>query len=95
MTSNKKTILKAIYEQGGMENHVSQQADCRKTGRRRSVCVRDAARLQQDGLIEYRAYHGSRLTPAGLRACIHVVRSPPAVGGFSDALSGLYLARGS
>ena len=75
MTASKEDYLKAIYEQGGMENCVSNKQIAEKLGVAAASVSEMLARLQQDGLIEYRAYHGSRLTPAGLDACIHVVRS--------------------
>ena len=54
MTSNKEDYLKAIYEQGGMENHVSNKQIAEKLGVAAASVSEMLAKLQQDGLIEYR-----------------------------------------
>lgn len=75
MTSNKEDYLKAIYESGGMENYVPNKLIAEKLSIAAASVSEMLTKLQQSGLIKYRAYHGSKLTEKGLEACIHVVRS--------------------
>lgn len=75
MTSNKEDYLKAIYEEGGLDHYVPNKLIAEKLRVAAPSVSEMLSKLQQSGLIEYRAYHGSRLTQAGLAACVHVVRS--------------------
>ena len=75
MTSNKEDYLKTIYDAGGLEVYVSNKAIAEKLKVAPASVSEMLSKLQHDGLIEYRAYHGSRLTDAGLASCVDVVRS--------------------
>lgn len=75
MTSNKEDYLKAIYDAGGCKRYVSNKTLAQKLGVAPASVSEMLVKLQLDGLIEYRAYHGTRLTKQGLDACMDVVRS--------------------
>lgn len=75
MTSNKEDYLKAIYEEGGLEKVVPNKLIAEKLGIAPASVTEMLAKLSQQGLIDYEAYKGSRLTDKGLAACINVVRS--------------------
>ena len=75
MTSNKEDYLKAIYEEGGLEDYVSNKTIAEKMGIAAPSVSEMLSKLQQDGLIDYKAYHGAKLTEKGLSSCLHVVRS--------------------
>ena len=75
MTSNKEDYLKAIYDAGGCDHYVSNKVLAQKLGISPASVSEMLAKLQNDGLISYRAYHGSRLTEQGLASCADVVRS--------------------
>ena len=75
MTSNKEDYLKTIYDEGGIEDYVSNKAIAEKMGVAPASVSEMLSKLQNDGLIEYRAYHGSKLTKLGIDSCIELVRS--------------------
>ena len=75
MTSNKEDYLKAIYDAGGYDRYISNKVLVEKLGVAPASVSEMLSKLQADGLIEYRAYHGSKLTSQGLASCIDVVRS--------------------
>ena len=75
MTSNKEDYLKAIYEEGGLEDFVSNKTIAEKMGIAAPSVSEMLLKLQQDGLIYYKAYHGAKLTEKGLNSCLSVVRS--------------------
>ena len=75
MTSNKEDYLKAIYEEGGLEGFVSNKRIAEKMGIAAPSVSEMLSKLHQDGLIDYKAYHGARLTEKGLSYCLNVVRS--------------------
>lgn len=75
MTSNKEDYLKAIYEEGGLEHYVPNKLIAERLKVAAPSVSEMLSKLQQSGLIEYRAYHGSKLTESGMAACLHVVRS--------------------
>lgn len=75
MTSNKEDYLKTIYDEGGYDTYVSNKVIAEKLGVAPPSVSEMLSKLQHDGLIEYRAYHGSKLTEKGLASCIGVVRS--------------------
>lgn len=75
MTSNKEHYLKAIYEAGGLEHVVPNKVIAEKLNIAPASVSEMLSKLHQQGLVKYELYKGSRLTEAGLDACIHVVRS--------------------
>lgn len=75
MTSNKEDYLKTIYDAGGLSAYVSNKVIVEKLGVAPASVSEMLLKLQNDGLIEYRAYHGSKLTEQGFTCCIDVVRS--------------------
>lgn len=75
MTSNKEDYLKVIYEEGGLERSVPNKTISEKLGIAPASVSEMLIKLEKQGLISYEAYKGSRLTEAGLAACIDVVRS--------------------
>ena len=75
MTSSKEDYLKAIYDAGGCERYVSNKTLAGKLGISPASVSEMLSKLQSDGLIAYRAYHGSKLTALGLSSCVDVVRN--------------------
>ncbi|MGL5437904.1 MAG: metal-dependent transcriptional regulator [Lachnospiraceae bacterium] len=75
MTSNQEDYLKTIYDEGGLETTVPNKIIAEKLGIAQASVSEMLSKLNQQGLITYEAYKGSRLTAAGLAACIDVVRS--------------------
>ena len=75
MTSNKEDYLKVIYELGGETNSVTNKEIAEKMELAAPSVSEMLVRLQQEGLVEYKAYHGTKLTPLGLEYCIKIVRS--------------------
>ena len=75
MTSNKEDYLKVIYEEGGLEKLVPNKMIADKLGVAKASVSEMLPKLQQQGLIIYEPYKGSRLTDEGLAACMDVVRS--------------------
>lgn len=75
MTSNKEDYLKAIYEEGGLENFVPNKVIAEKLGVSPASVSEMLSKLSKQGLVIYEAYKGSCLTDEGLAASINVVRS--------------------
>ena len=75
MTSNKEDYLKTIYDAGGLHTYVTNKVIAKKLGIAPASVSEMLSKLQAEGLIEYKAYHGSRLTEEGLASCLDVVRS--------------------
>lgn len=75
MTSNKEDYLKAIYEEGGLEKSIPNKVISNKLGIAPASVSEMLTKLNQQELIIYEAYKGSRLTEKGLEACINIVRS--------------------
>lgn len=71
----KEDYLKIIYEEGGLESIVPNKAIAEKLGIAPASVSEMLVKLGGQGLIDYQAYKGSRLTPEGLAACMDVVRS--------------------
>lgn len=71
----KEDYLKIIYEEGGLDSTVSNKVIAEKLGIAPASVSEMLAKLGGQGLIDYQAYKGSRLTPEGLAACMDVVRS--------------------
>jgi DtxR family Mn-dependent transcriptional regulator len=74
MTPNKEDYLKEIYRLGGAEKLVSnkQIADALKIAP--ASVTEMLGKLSREGLIQYEAYKGSRLTQSGLRIAISLLR---------------------
>ena len=75
MTSNKEDYLKAIYDAGGCDHYVSNKKLVERLGISPASVSEMLSKLHNDGLITYRAYHGSKLTEKGLTSCVDVVRN--------------------
>ncbi|MDR0999465.1 MAG: metal-dependent transcriptional regulator [Clostridiales bacterium] len=75
MTSNKEDYLKVIYEGGGLERPVPNKEIAQALGVAPASVSEMLTKLNQQGLIVYGSYKGSRLTEAGLASCMDVVRS--------------------
>ena len=75
MTSNKEDYLKAIYDAGGCDHYVSNKKLVERLGISPASVSEMLSKLHNDGLITYRAYHGSKLTEKGLSSCVDVVRN--------------------
>ncbi len=74
MTPNKEDYLKEIYKLGGVENMVSnkQIADVLQIA---PASVSEMLnKLSREGLIEYEAYKGSRLTEEGIKIAAQLLR---------------------
>lgn len=71
----KEDYLKIIYEEGGLERIVPNKVIAEKLGIAPASVSEMLAKLSGQGLIDYQAYKGSRLTSEGLAACMDVVRS--------------------
>lgn len=74
MTSNKEDYLKALYDADGYDHYIPNKILVQKLGVSPASVSEMLLKLQNDGLIEYRAYHGSKLTEKGLASCMDVVR---------------------
>ncbi len=72
---NKEDYLKIIYEEGGLEQTVSNKVIAEKLGIAPASVSEMLAKLSAQGLVNYQAYRGTRLTEEGLAACMDVVRS--------------------
>ena len=75
MTSNKEDYLRALYDLDGIENYVTNKALAEKLGVQPASVSEMLSKLHGEGLLELRAYHGTRLTEKGMQACRDVVRS--------------------
>lgn len=75
MTSNKEDYLKAIYQSGGLEEFIPNKIIAEKLSIAPASVSEMLTKLNQEGLIESKAYRGSKLTENGLAACIEIVRS--------------------
>lgn len=75
MTPNKEDYLKIIYECSDDGKLAPNKAIAEGLGVTPSSVTEMLSKLKAEGLIEYQAYKGSRLTETGLRDCLGVVRS--------------------
>lgn len=71
----KEDYLKIIYEEGGLERIVPNKVIAEKLGIAPASVSEMLVKLGGQGLVDYQAYKGSRLTSEGLAACLDVVRS--------------------
>ena len=74
MTPNKEDYLKAIYKLGGMEEQVSNKQIAESLQIAPASVTEMLGKLKREGLIHYEPYKGSRLTDAGMRIAITLVR---------------------
>lgn len=74
MTSSKEDYLKEIYKLGGSEQLVGNKriADTLKLAP--ASVTEMLGKLEQEGLIQYEPYKGSRLTPNGIKVAISLLR---------------------
>lgn len=75
MTSNKEDYLKVIYEEGGLEQAVSNKKIAGHLGIAAASVSEMLTKLARQNLISYAPYKGSRLTAQGMASCINVIRS--------------------
>jgi len=74
MTPNKEDYLKAIYKLGGMEALVNNKQIAEALQISPASVTEMLGKLKREGLINYEAYKGSRLTAEGMCAAISLVR---------------------
>lgn len=74
MTPNKEDYLKEIYKLGGMEEQVSNKQIAESLQIAPASVTEMLGKLKREGLIRYEPYKGSRLTDAGMRIAITLVR---------------------
>lgn len=74
MTPNKEDYLKEIYKLGGMEKQVSNKQIAESLQIAPASVTEMLGKLKREGLIHYEPYKGSRLTDAGMRIAITLVR---------------------
>ena len=74
MTPNKEDYLKEIYKLGGMEEQVSNKQIAESLQIAPASVTEMLGKLKREGLIHYEPYKGSRLTDAGMRIAITLVR---------------------
>ena len=75
VTSNKEEYLRVIYENGGMEENVSNKLIAEELGVSPSSVTEMLNKLKQEGLISTLPYKGCMLTETGLAACLNVIRN--------------------
>lgn len=74
MTPNKEDYLKAIYKLGGLEQLISNKEIAKALQIAPASVTEMLGKLSREGLIHNEAYKGSRLTAAGMRIAILLVR---------------------
>ena len=74
MTANVQDYLKLIYQEGGVNNRVSNKVIAGKLGVAPPSVTEMLTKLNKQGLIQYTPYKGSLLTARGIEECIPVVR---------------------
>lgn len=74
MTPNKEDYLKEIYKLGGIEEQVSNKQIAESLQIAPASVTEMLGKLKREGLIHYEPYKGSRLTDAGMRIAITLVR---------------------
>jgi len=75
MTGSREDYLKAIYSLGGDVNFVSNKDLASKLEIAAASVSEMMLCLQKEGLVEYRPYHGTKLTDEGLKICNVVVKN--------------------
>lgn len=74
MTPNKEHYLKTIYKLGGAENLVANKRISDALDIAPASVSEMLVKLSREGLIQYEAYKGSRLTQSGLQVAISLLR---------------------
>ena len=74
MTPNKEDYLKEIYKLGGVENMVGNKRIAEVLQIAPASVSEMLNKLSREGLIEYEAYKGSRLTEEGIRIAAQLLR---------------------
>lgn len=74
MTPNKENYLKAVYELGGVEHHVSNKQITEVLNITGASATEMNNRLEKDGLLNYTPYRGVVLTEQGHQEAVNLVR---------------------
>ncbi|MGX7024369.1 metal-dependent transcriptional regulator [Vagococcus hydrophili] len=74
-SSNKEDYLKAIYENNGIHEFVSNKTLSTHLGVSPASVTEMVEKLQKDGLIEYKPYTGVKLTQEGLNQTVLIIRN--------------------
>ncbi len=74
-SSNKEDYLKAIYENNGIDEFVSNKTLSNHLGVSPASVTEMVEKLQNDGLIEYKPYTGFKLTQEGLNQTTTIIRN--------------------
>lgn len=75
MTANKEDYIKTIYNLGGEKTIVSNKLIAECMGVSPAAVSEMIAKLNQEGLIIYEAYKGSKLSEKGLLYCLPLIKS--------------------
>ncbi|AQP54474.1 hypothetical protein CBF34_11065 [Vagococcus penaei] len=74
-SSNKEDYLKAIYENNGIDEFVSNKTLSQHLNVSPASVTEMVEKLQSDGLLEYKPYTGVKLTLNGLNQTITIIRN--------------------
>ncbi|MGX7013470.1 metal-dependent transcriptional regulator [Vagococcus silagei] len=74
-SSNKEDYLKAIYENNGIDQFVSNKTLSHHLGVSPASVTEMVEKLKNDALLEYKPYTGVKLTEAGLHITIKIIRN--------------------
>ena len=74
-SSNKEDYLKAIYENNGIDEYVSNKTLANSLSVSPASVTEMVEKLQNDGLIEYKPYTGVKLTEEGLNNTAEIIRN--------------------
>ncbi|MGO2082595.1 metal-dependent transcriptional regulator [Vagococcus sp.] len=74
-SSNKEDYLKAIYENNGIDNFVSNKTLSLHLGVSPASVTEMVEKLKNDGLLDYKPYTGAKLTTEGLYKTIKIIRN--------------------
>ncbi|MBO0477742.1 metal-dependent transcriptional regulator [Vagococcus sp. DIV0080] len=74
-SSNKEDYLKAIYENNGIDEFVSNKSLANHLSVSPASVTEMVEKLQKDGLIEYKPYTGVKLTDEGLKKTVGIIRN--------------------
>lgn len=75
MTNSKEEYLKTIWHLGGRKRQVAPKEIAGKLKVQAASVTEMLLRLSKEGLLDYEAYRGAQLTPAGIELCANLVRS--------------------
>ena len=74
-SSNKEDYLKAVYENNGIHEFVSNKTLANSLGVSPASVTEMVEKLQNDGLINYKPYTGVKLTEEGLTKTVGIIRN--------------------